>query len=325
MNKDKCLPPTISIIVQVYNDEANLNRCIDSILSQTCENFECLVIDDGSTDSCPALCDEYAKKDSRIRVFHKKNEGISKTRQFGINHADGDYIFFVDSDDWIKSTSVADILQEINNTQTDILFFDFFEEISPGKERYHSQNPHALDSEIVIRMVLEGRIFSCLWNIIINRNFYVNSNVIFKSGINYGEDTLFVMELLLKKPRISYLAGAYYYHTQNDASFTRIKERKIYLHRIDFLNHIPILLDEYNRNDLVQYNFFPLNDKYEILKSGLLSKKEYHTFFPPSFSFYFLRQSGLLKFLLLFMAETNFYYPVKYLAVLLKRIKRSIR
>ena len=314
----------LSIIVPVYNDEKNLNRCIDSILSQTNENFECLVIDDGSTDSSPALCDEYEKKDKRVCVFHKENEGISKTRQFGIDHANGDYTYFVDSDDWIEPAFLTDILHEVNNTNTDIIFFDFFEEISPGKEKYYSQKPHILDSETIIRMVLEGKLFSCLWNIVIKKKNYLNSNVIFKAGINYGEDTLFIIELLLKKPKISYLAGAYYHHTQNYASFTRTNIKQKYFDRINFLNYIPILLDKYIRNDLLKYNFFPLNDKYEILKSGLLSKKEYHSIFSPSFSFYYLKQSGFLKFFLLYIAETNLYYPVKYLAILLKHIKKSI-
>lgn len=95
--------PLISIIVPVYNVEKYLDRCIKSILRQTYRNFELLLIDDGSPDRCPALCDEWAKKDSRIRVFHKVNGGLSDARNYGVAMADSEFITFVDSDDGVSA------------------------------------------------------------------------------------------------------------------------------------------------------------------------------------------------------------------------------
>jgi glycosyltransferase involved in cell wall biosynthesis len=92
--------PIISIIVPIYNVEKYLHRCIDSILAQTFTDFECILIDDGSPDNCPAICDEYAAKDSRIVVIHQKNAGVSAARNAGLNIARGEWIGFVDSDDW---------------------------------------------------------------------------------------------------------------------------------------------------------------------------------------------------------------------------------
>ena len=91
----------ISIIVPVYNVEQYLNRCIQSILNQTYTDFELLLVDDGSPDSSPKLCDDWQKKDNRIRVFHKKNGVLSDARNFGINKAKGDYLTFIDSDDFV--------------------------------------------------------------------------------------------------------------------------------------------------------------------------------------------------------------------------------
>ena len=101
--------PSISIIVPVYNAERTLNRCVDSILSQTFQEWELLLIDDGSTDRSGELCDEYASKDQRIKVFHKKNGGVSSARNIGLNYAKGEWITFIDSDDEIpKNTFTGD-------------------------------------------------------------------------------------------------------------------------------------------------------------------------------------------------------------------------
>ena len=92
----------ISVIVPVYNTEKFLNNCIESILNQTHKNLEVIIIDDGSTDNSPAICDEYAKKDSRVKVIHKENGGVSSARNAGLDIASGEYIGFIDGDDVIE-------------------------------------------------------------------------------------------------------------------------------------------------------------------------------------------------------------------------------
>lgn len=95
------MQPTVSVIVPVYNVEKYLARCVDSITSQTYENLDIILVDDGSTDNSGRICGEYAKKDTRIRVIHQKNKGASAARNCGITAASGNYIGFIDSDDWI--------------------------------------------------------------------------------------------------------------------------------------------------------------------------------------------------------------------------------
>ena len=107
--------PKISVIVPVYNTEKYLRRCVDSILAQTFTDFELLLIDDGSSDRSGVICDEYALKDSRIRVFHKKNGGVSSARNLGLDNATGEWITFVDSDDWISLNLLQNLDQIVLN------------------------------------------------------------------------------------------------------------------------------------------------------------------------------------------------------------------
>ena len=117
--------PVVSIIVPVYNTEKFLHRCIDSILTQTYTDFELLLIDDGSKDSSGTICDEYAAKDVRVRVFHKENGGVSSARNMGLDNARGEWITFVDSDDWIDDNYLEALYGACIVSGSDIVFCGF--------------------------------------------------------------------------------------------------------------------------------------------------------------------------------------------------------
>lgn len=110
----------VSVIIPVYQVEDYLNQCLDSVINQTYSNLEIIIVDDGSTDNCPALCDEWSEKDNRIRVIHKENGGLSDARNKGMQLATGEYIAFVDSDDWIASEMFERLLQAIQKDDSDI-------------------------------------------------------------------------------------------------------------------------------------------------------------------------------------------------------------
>lgn len=122
----------VSIIVPVYNTQEYLHQCVQSLLSQTYTHLEILLVDDGSPDECPALCDIYAAKDNRIQVFHKENGGLSSAREAGIRNASGDYIMIVDSDDWIDLDTVACCVETVQKDQADCVMFGYVRE-HPGK------------------------------------------------------------------------------------------------------------------------------------------------------------------------------------------------
>lgn len=117
--------PKVSIIVPVYKAEAYLHRCVDSILAQTFTDFELLLIDDGSPDKSGEICDEYAQKDKRIRVFHKNNGGVSSARNFGLNNACGDWTTFVDSDDFLDISSLKIMYELTNRYDSDLYCFKY--------------------------------------------------------------------------------------------------------------------------------------------------------------------------------------------------------
>ena len=120
------MTPTVSIIVPIYNAEKHLARCIDSILNQEYTDFELLLVNDGSTDSCGSICDSYAEQDSRIRVIHKENTGVSDSRNQAIDQARGTYLQFLDSDDWITPDATKLFVRAAEEHCCDLVIADFY-------------------------------------------------------------------------------------------------------------------------------------------------------------------------------------------------------
>ena len=325
MLKEPIEKPVFTIIVPVYNDADKLPRCLDSILSQQFANFECLIINDGSMDSTPEICDSYADKDKRIRVFHKENEGTGKTRQFGIDQATGNYICFIDSDDFVDSAFLDNIQRRIIKSNKDIFFMDFFEENTKGKFVFVDQNPVSIDTETVLCLVLEGKLYSCLWNVVIKHDFYVKLNTQFTHEINYGEDSLFLIELLLNNAKIDYISGANYYHSINLSSYTRTNKKQKFIDRLKFLEYLDIFLEKYQKVNLAIHNFFPFNDKYEILCSGLFKKDEYLNLLPIKPGTFYFKRAGFKKFIRLKLAEGWMYTLIKYSIIFPRSIKNKLK
>ena len=128
--------PKISVIIPVYNVAKYLHRCIDSALAQTFTDFELLLIDDGSKDNSGEICDEYARKDNRVRVFHKENEGVSVARNIGIGHSSGTYLMFLDSDDWLESSCLDYCLKSMKDDNLDFLQFGYARVTDDGNVLY---------------------------------------------------------------------------------------------------------------------------------------------------------------------------------------------
>lgn len=118
----------VSIIMPVYNTAAYLNEAVNSVISQTYSDWELIAIDDGSTDDSGRILDEWAVRESRIRVFHTSNEGLSAARNVGLNHIQGDYIQFLDSDDWLASTALKEAVLAFTQSEIDMVVFDVYYE-----------------------------------------------------------------------------------------------------------------------------------------------------------------------------------------------------
>ena len=158
--------PKISVIVPVYKTEGLLDRCVESIVGQTYKNLEIILVDDGSPDNCPAMCDEWAEKDSRIRVIHKENGGVSSARNAALDIATGDYIGFVDSDDWIEPEMYSSLIQKISESGKNIALCSYYA-VEISGERYERRcvvDKEVLDKDDYFRFIVLGGDGGYIWN-----------------------------------------------------------------------------------------------------------------------------------------------------------------
>lgn len=235
----------ISVIVAVYKAEVYLHRCVDSLLAQTFTDFEILLIDDGSPDRSGEICDEYARKDARIRVFHKANEGVGATRQFGIGHACGEYSIHADPDDWAEPTMLEELYKKAKETDADMVICDYYVDF-PHKTIYRKQEPTSLDSHQLMKDLFQ-RLHAALWNKLIKSTCYQTRDVHFIKGINYREDLLVNMQILKQEIKVTYLPRAFYHYDQiiNSGSITHNISYEYYKVWEEVFKNLKRLLHDY--------------------------------------------------------------------------------
>ena len=202
----------ISVIVPIYKAEQTLRRCVDSLLAQTHSDFELLLVDDGSPDGSGAICDEYAAKDSRVRVFHKDNGGVSSARQVGLDHSRGEYLIHVDSDDWVSPRMLEELYRKAVSDDADMVICDYYLDDGHHQE-YVRQQPTSLDSASVLRELfchLEG----FCWNKLVRRSCCQSYGVRFPHDLFLCEDLYFNASLLKHPIKVSYLPMAFYHYVR---------------------------------------------------------------------------------------------------------------
>lgn len=222
MTKVSKKEPLISIIVPVYKVEQYINKCIDSIINQTYKNLEIILVDDGSPDNCGSICDEYAKKDKRIKVIHKKNGGLSDARNVGINIAKGEYIGFVDSDDFINREMYAKLYKIIIEYDADIAVCELKRFHDEGKiiERVKKINTILYTQDEFLKKFF--KIGSQSIEYYAHTKLY-KKNMIEKEQYPVGltsEDVLGTYKALLKAKTIVKTTDELYYYRYNEQSIT---------------------------------------------------------------------------------------------------------
>lgn len=249
--------PKISVIVPVYNVEQYLPRCIDSILVQTFTDFELLLIDDGSTDSSGDICDEYAKKDNRIRVFHKKNGGVSSARNVGLDNAKGEWLAFIDSDDTVDTEYLS--LNESEDADIIEKGFTVCDEFGNVIRHSHVTDKCISSQEEFFRIYVNNWI-GPLWNKLIRRSIVKNSH--FNTDVQIGEDLLFFLSFIanIRKYKYSQI-GTYCYFLRNSSAMGRLEKNPQHRIRVTFDNikHIENILSAENlyylRNGIIYKSF----------------------------------------------------------------------
>lgn len=204
----------ISIIVPVYNAERYLHRCVDSILKQTFTDFELLLVNDGSKDASGRICDEYAVKDERVKVFHKQNGGVSSARNLGLNNVSAEWIAFVDSDDWIEH----DYLQRLNkpDVETD-LFLSGYQPWLPLVEEKTYNGREEITDLLSKHIFYFSNVYAKLFHVDIIRK----QNIRFDEKMNYAEDTVFVFSYLLYISHIMTVSSSGYHYVDAENSLTK--------------------------------------------------------------------------------------------------------
>lgn len=224
--------PVFSVIVPIYNVEAYLEKCIDSILGQSFTDFELLLIDDGSPDGCPAICDAYVAKDPRVRVIHKPNGGLVSARNTGIHAAIGEYICYVDGDDWIAPDLLETVYAKgIHEHETDMVIFGIVKKFADHDEEIISDLPEGLYSKKYLKESIcphmmyddsksfcKGLIFPAACNKVYRRELLLQ-HCCKDERIRMGEDNAFVYECVWYANSI-YISNRilYYYNRLNDTA-----------------------------------------------------------------------------------------------------------
>lgn len=245
--------PFLSIIIPVYKVEKYLNRCVDSVINQNLDDIEIILVDDGSPDNSPVLCDEYAQKYNYIKVLHKENGGASSARNVGIKAAMGEYLMFVDSDDWWNSNvdvnKMLDYVKVNKNTQM-FLFtsFDYDEKKGYLKRKEHENFatiPTGSVKEYYQRLLSNGNLEVHASTKIIKTDFIKSNNLYFKEG-STGEDNEWMMRILRVLESVDIInEPLYIYCADRDDSVTHtIKEKNI----VDMLSIVNDSLEFYDKD-----------------------------------------------------------------------------
>jgi len=265
----------VSIIIPVYNAEKYLHRCLDSVLSQTYTNFEAILVDDGSPDRSGEICDEYAQKDSRIRVIHKKNGGVASSRQCGLDNARGEYIIYVDPDDWVEPDMLATMYGKAKEENADLVFADYYWE-TVDNIIYHHEKPKDISHWTLLEAILNQSITGATWTKLIRRSLFEKYNIRFPA-INCTEDTHTISQLLVHDIKLAHIPIAFYHYITYINPNSLLKTVKEYRERLEaFYN---LLHDDYYRYWLVYLGYRWNWLSFDMLVDDLLGKDDFKRYF----------------------------------------------
>jgi glycosyltransferase involved in cell wall biosynthesis len=210
----------ISVVVPIYNVAAYLRKCVDSILAQTHQNLEVILVDDGSPDECPAICEEYAKKDARIKVVHKQNGGLASARNAGIDIAQGEYLGFVDSDDWVDADMFELLLQANLENGTDIAVCGHIKE-SESHSEVSTHEAQVIEAKDYCKLNLQGKCSGMFWDKLYHKNIFDEFR---PQEIYSSEDLLALPAVMERAHKVSVISATPYHFIQRMGSLSRHKE-----------------------------------------------------------------------------------------------------
>ena len=323
------MEPKVSVIVPIYNVEKYLDRCVQSLLHQSLNDIEIILVDDGSPDCCPQMCDEYAKSDKRIKVIHKENAGLGFARNSGLDIATGEYIAFVDSDDYVDIHMYEYLYKRAKEADYDIVYSGVIKEWYGGKisksfisnKIYRGQEVENLLADMIAPspdVKKEGGPNPSVWTSLYKKEIIDKYNIRFQSERKIiSEDIVFHAELLPHCYFVCYYPEAFYHYIYNDNSLThRFNEKKIYAN----FNLYEELLKILKKNGLDRYKlramrFFMGYTRGIILRNILLSNSD------------FIEKRRMCNIIYNYSGWKNIFqqYPIKRISFLRRMILYSIK
>ena len=252
--------PIISIIVPVYKVENYIRRCLNSIIAQTFTNWECILIDDGSPDNSGKICDEYAENDERFMVIHQENKGVSAARNAGLDCAKGEWIVFVDSDDYIADGALSDIECNIKKSNANLLILEYV--CAGKKQRSISWEKIPVNKDMKTEDFYSfGRIPGTCWGMMIRKRVLDNNCITFANGVLYCEDTMFFMECLANSKIVRWTNIVFNIVVSRDDSATKIYNERRMDSYVQTLNAANYLRNKYQKSIsfkkmLMQHNLY---------------------------------------------------------------------
>ena len=263
--------PKISVVIPIYNVEKYLDRCLISVVNQSYHNLEIILVEDGSLDNCPQMCDEWAEKDDRIRVIHKKNAGLGMARNTGIEYASGDYICFIDSDDYIALDTIDKAWEMANEAQAELVFYgcnmvDASERVTAvfrpesGKRVFKGAEfqdillPDIISPDFTNKQKYNVLFSAC--TVLFSMETIRQADWRFVSEREIiSEDVFSLMKLFASVQRVAIVPEALYYYCQNSCSLTRTCRSDRYQEIKDFYDKMIILCDTYRYSELIKTRF----------------------------------------------------------------------
>ncbi|MEH7106943.1 glycosyltransferase family 2 protein [Bacillus sp. JJ1764] len=264
---------TVSVVVPIYKVENYLSRCIESIVKQTYKNLEIILVNDGSPDNCGMMAEQYAKEDSRIKVLHKENGGLSDARNYGMSHVTGDFTIFVDSDDWLDEKLIERLMAIGNKFQADVVqaaFYYAYDDYLLFDSKLYPKEKHPIiyhNKELMKQLVMNERVKNFAWGKLYKTKLI--KDIPFKKGVLFED--VFWAHLIMQQVNTFVLMNEplYYYYQREDSIVANYSSRNLdiikgLLERHDFIeNHYRDLSDQSYKmivkTQLIHYNLLLRN------------------------------------------------------------------
>lgn len=262
----------VTLIIPVFNVEEYLEECLESIISQSFSDYEVILVDDGSTDKSRLIVSEYEKKFNKVKVLFQENKGASEARNLALKHASGEYVLYIDSDDFIKSNMLELMVKKANETQADMVICNYTLYYGANNKNnkvvsYNILEENIYSSKDVIDMMLNFKLQGQLWNKLFKRKLLIENNFELEAG-RYIEDIFPVFKIINRSEKIIFINEELYYYRQRDTSTINKRNIKLaedYYHAMDSIV-------QYIIENKLQVN----SNSFKVFKSSILSYFIYH-------------------------------------------------